>query len=415
MPTEIDALQLNITASTSKAVRSITSLYNTLNTLKRSFSGFNSITSFNGSLNQLASSFQNLNSAVSGIDSARIKTVASSIRTLSSAVSSLNNVGNIGNIGASIGNAVTGLQQLGAVNLPNASSITGVANALSRLAKSNLQSISASMPSVVVALNRLSTLQIGNFDGLTKLGQSLSIFGRKTSAQAVTTIPQLASAFRNLIQTLSTAPQVSQNVIDLANALGNFMSNLNRVPSSSNRASKGLHIFGTTAGKTSKKVFSLASAIRKLYATYFLLFRVIRKIGDSISYASSLKEVQNVVDTTFGKMTDTVEDFASTSIEQFGLSELSAKQFASRFQAMGVAMGIPSKQIENAQKQLNAINPTMAERGYNDLADSMADMSINVTKLAADMASFYNVEQEDVAKDLESIYTGMTRPLTIAA
>lgn len=411
MPTQIDSLQLNITASTSKAVRSITSLYNTLNTLKKSLSSLNSITNLNVSLNTLSNSFQNLNASVSSIDSARMKTVASSIKTLSGSINSLSNISNIGNIGANISNAISGLQQLGAVNIPNASSITGVANALSRLAKSNLQSISASMPSVVVALNRLSTLQLGNFGGLTQLGQSLSIFGRKTATQAITTIPLLAVAFKNLIQTLSTAPQVSRNVIDLANALGNFMANLNRVPQSSNRASKGLHLFGTTAGKTSKKVFSLASAIGKLYATYLLLFRLLHKIGDSISYASSLKEVQNVVDTTFGQMTDKVEDFASTSIEKFGMSELSAKQFASRFQAMGVAMSIPSSSVQKAQQQLNAINPELLARGYNDTASSIADVSINLTKLTADMSSFYNVEQEDVAKDLESIFTGMTRPL----
>ena len=54
-------------------------------------------------------------------------------------------------------------------------------------------------------------------------------------------------------------------------------------------------------------------------------------------------------------------------------------------------------------------------RGYSDTADSIADMSINITKLTADMASFYNVAQEDVAKDLESIWTGQTRPLKLAA
>ena len=82
---------------------------------------------------------------------------------------------------------------------------------------------------------------------------------------------------------------------------------------------------------------------------------------------------------------------------------------------MGTAMGISSKSIEKAQQQLNKINPTLAERNYSDTADSMADMSINITKLTGDLASFYNVAQEDVAKDLESIFTGSTRPLNLAA
>jgi hypothetical protein len=42
-------------------------------------------------------------------------------------------------------------------------------------------------------------------------------------------------------------------------------------------------------------------------------------------------------------------------------------------------------------------------------------MSIELTKLTADMASFYNVSQEAVAEDLQAIFTGQTRPLMIAA
>lgn len=43
--------------------------------------------------------------------------------------------------------------------------------------------------------------------------------------------------------------------------------------------------------------------------------------------------------------------------------------------------------------------------------DSMADMSLNLTKLAGDMASFYDVDQADVAKSLQSIFTGTIAPL----
>lgn len=76
---------------------------------------------------------------------------------------------------------------------------------------------------------------------------------------------------------------------------------------------------------------------------------------------------------------------AKTSIQDFGMSELSVKQYSSRFQAMGVAMGFSQKK--------------------------MADMSIELTKLTADMASFYDVEQSDVARNLQAIFTGETEPL----
>ena len=41
----------------------------------------------------------------------------------------------------------------------------------------------------------------------------------------------------------------------------------------------------------------------------------------------------------------------------------------------------------------------------------MSDVSLNLTKLTADMASFYDKDQADVAKDLQSVFTGMVVPL----
>lgn len=143
-----------------------------------------------------------------------------------------------------------------------------------------------------------------------------------------------------------------------------------------------------------------------MYATYWLLFRFVGKIGDSITIASDLVEVQNVVDTVFGDMSSKVEEYAQNSIKQFGMSELSFKQYASRFQAMGSAMGIDTSSIESANSFLNK-----ATGGYVGLSDSMADVSLTLTQLTADMASFYNVSQKDVAEDLSAIFTGETRPL----
>ena len=101
-----------------------------------------------------------------------------------------------------------------------------------------------------------------------------------------------------------------------------------------------------------------------------------------------------------------VNDFVQNSIQQFGMSELSVKQYASTFQAMGTAMDIGSKQIEKANSFLSG-----ATDGYVGLSDSLSDVSLNLTKLTADIASFYDKDQADVAKDLQSVFTGMVVPL----
>lgn len=211
---------------------------------------------------------------------------------------------------------------------------------------------------------------------------------------------------RQLMSELSKAPKVSQNLIDMTNALAK----LARTGASSGRAANalgiGLNTYTKSTHKASRGTKGLASALGKMYATYWLLFRFVGKIGDSITIASDLVEVQNVVDTVFGDMSSKVEEYAQNSIKQFGMSELSFKQYASRFQAMGSAMGIDTSSIESANSFLNK-----ATGGYVGLSDSMADVSLTLTQLTADMASFYNVSQKDVAEDLSAIFTGETRPL----
>ena len=105
-----------------------------------------------------------------------------------------------------------------------------------------------------------------------------------------------------------------------------------------------------------------------------------------------------------------MDEFAERSIKDYGMAELAAKQFASRFQAMGIAMGITANQIGDANDFI-AQKIDLTATDYENLGDSMADLSIDLTKLTADYASFFNLDYEDVADDMASIFTGQTRPL----
>ena len=115
----------------------------------------------------------------------------------------------------------------------------------------------------------------------------------------------------------------------------------------------------------------------------------VKKIIDfgkqSVETASDLQEVQNVVDTAFGSMSDKMEKFADTSIKQFGISRLAAKQTGSTFMAMASGMGLAQ--------------------------DTASDMAIALTGLSADMASFYNVKQDVASTALKSVFTGETETL----
>ena len=105
----------------------------------------------------------------------------------------------------------------------------------------------------------------------------------------------------------------------------------------------------------------------------------------AIQVASDLEEVQNVVDVSFGDMADEVEKFANSAIQNFGMSALTAKRMASTFMSMANGMGLAAKDGKN--------------------------MSLQLTALAGDMASFYNVEQDIAQTALNSIFTGETESL----
>ena len=113
---------------------------------------------------------------------------------------------------------------------------------------------------------------------------------------------------------------------------------------------------------------------------------VLLKFGKTaINLASDLQEVQNVVDVAFGNMAYRMEQFADTAIETFGISKLTAKQTGSSYMAMAKGMKIAD--------------------------DAAADMALTLTGLSADMASFYNIRQEEARTALSAVFTGETETL----
>lgn len=196
-------------------------------------------------------------------------------------------------------------------------------------------------------------------------------------------------------------------------ALTNVSSQSNRTSSAANalkknimKLSSALSGFNASANRAITGMKSFTRQAMSAMGVYLGIYGAVRGIKKSIDISSDLTEIQNVVDATFGDMAYKVEEFAKTSIEKFGMSEVALKQYSSRFQSMGSAMGISSKSIGNANLFLEK-----QTKGYIKASDSMSDVSLNLTKLTADMASFYNVEQKAVAEDLAAIFTGQTRPL----
>lgn len=300
--------------------------------------------------------------------------------------------------GSKLGVLANGVQRLGTamqtMNNVKTADFTRFAKnlqTLNNLDVSKLSNLSVNVKHIATAFNGLSGME-ESAKQMTALASGIKQLGYSSAEKAIKNIPLLATAMKKLMSELSTAPKVSQNLIDMTNALAK----LARTGSSSGKAANSLVSSFNRISKASIGMkFNLLSAVNGISAIRRSIlsalgvaggfYAVIRGIKESINIASDLTEVQNVVDVTFGNYKKKIEDLAKVSIPELGMSELTTKQIASRYQAMGTAMGISQK--------------------------GMADMSTELTRLAGDMASFYNVEQKAVGEDLEAIFTGQTKPL----
>ena len=118
---------------------------------------------------------------------------------------------------------------------------------------------------------------------------------------------------------------------------------------------------------------------------YFGLSEIKQQVSQAIDYASDLQEVQNVVDVAFGESAKEIDKWAVKTLEAYGLNELSAKRFSGTMGAMLKSSGMSGQAV--------------------------TDMSMRITELAGDMASFYNLDGEEAFNKLRSGISGETEPL----
>lgn len=353
---------------------SITEAAQNLEFLKTSLSDF--VTSMNtvGQVTFNADGLVSMVNSVSRLGSANAAQAVALLPQISAHlrdfVLTMNSVGSVTFDFTGLGNLISGITRLGGTKATQASA--------------NLKPIKDQLLKFVSGLNGIGKL---SFDttSLAELVSSITKLGGKAAGNAIPNIHNLGAALNQLMTTLAKAPVVSQNLIQMTTALANLAGAGSKVGSATSAMNQGFNLFSGSSKKVKTSSKGIASAIGRVYATYWMLFRAMGMFRKAMDISSDLTEVQNVVDVTFGNMKKTIEEFAKVSLSQYGMSALTAKDIASRYQAMGVAMGFSQKR--------------------------MSDMSIELTKLAADMASFYNVDQKDVAKSLEAVFTGQTMPL----
>jgi len=168
-------------------------------------------------------------------------------------------------------------------------------------------------------------------------------------------------------------------ITDMGTTVGNIDLGLNVNPGTFNKQLNGI------AGKAEKGTTKSFSGLGSKIGMVLGVAAVASFTMSCIKLGSNLTEVENVVDTAFPNMSNQIDSFASNAMSQFGLSETVAKKYMGTLGAMSESMGFTEK--------------------------ASYDMAAGVTGAAGDVASFFNIGNDEAYTKLKSIWTGETESL----
>ena len=357
----------------------------------------------NDAIDRLVTKLDRLQTSLSKVNGSQLTGLANGVDRLGKSMQVMNTIKT-----ADFTRLATNLTKLGSINV---SALNSSASSLSHLSR---------------AFNTLGTVS-QNTQSVVNMANSLSSLGGARVQRAITNIPLLATAMNNLMVTLSRSPRVSNNVIQLTNALANLTSQGAKVGSASRSIEKGLNRANNSATRTSKSFGGLASAIGKFYATYFLVIRGIKGLYKSIESTADYLEAFNYFNVALGK----IGSDWSHQFEQYGYesAEAYADSFSTRLQSSlknlsglqitldadgnglltetGLKnLGLNIQEITQYASQLASVTNSVGQVGEVSLAAANS-----LTKLGADLSSLFNLDYSSVMQNLQSGLIGQSRAL----
>lgn len=348
-------------------------------------------------LDKLANSLTNFQKSLS-IDTSKLTSISNSIQSIANAANSMNTSG-----------------------IKNISTLTNSINRMGKIDTSGLSRISSALKTFSADMAGTKVDGIGD---IASIASSISKLGGVASGRAITNIPLLAKNLKQLFTTLSTAPNVSENIIRMTNALAGLASTGAASGRAANSLGRNLNTYTSSAKRATKSTFSLAAAFGKFYATYFLVIRGIKSLWKSIEGTTDYIEAFNYYTVAFNKVGkewgkdfekygyDNAEDYA----QSFGnrVNELLGKMSGLKVDVDGGLisesgmknLGLNLQEITQYASQLASITNSLGQTGEVTTA-----ISKSMTMLAGDISSLFNVDFSTVATNLQSGLIGQSRAL----
>lgn len=323
---------------------------------------------------------------------------------------------------------VNGMNKAGGVTFDFAnmekliSSITTLGGAKSTQAAANLKPIKEQLTDFIKGLNGIKTIDF-DVTGLSELVSSIAKLGGKSGGRASQNIKDITDALSRMMTVLSKAPRINGNVIQMTNAMANLASNGAKVGTAARGINSSFNMFGSAAGKASKRSHGLAATIGRLYATFWMLQRGVSAAGRAIQSSMDFIESYNYFDVALSKVgRDAADNWEKAGYES---AEAYAESFKTRMLDLNKQMtgfevdesgyatytNIPNLGM-NPQQVLNY------SAMYAQMADSMGmagETALKTSKalvmLGADWASLRNISLDTAWGKFASALAGETEAI----
>ena len=368
-------------------------------------------TKANRQLDNLINKLERVSSALTGVNASGLAGFANGISKIAGASAQLGNV--------------------------KTADFTRLAKNLEKMAgvdQSSLNRTSASLNFMSQSLGKIrgasqSAVQIS------EIAKNISKLGNKSIQNAMENMPKFASSLNEMMATLSKSPTVSNNLIQMTNALANLASQGSKVGTAINSmgttGSKGTSLISgwlgkltLSTGKAMRSTRSFAQVAGSFYANFYVLIRGIKKIWQGVESSMDYIEEYNYFNVTAGKLASewSVEwdkygyESAEAYSESFEgrMSELIGKMSGFQINKDGTLseiqnignLGLDVTELTNYSAGLMQVTNSLGLTGEASIATSQA-----LTMLAGDISSFRNVDLKTAMTNLQSGLIGQSRAL----
>lgn len=372
MALTIDNLEIQIEANAQHASSGIEALAATLEKLKTAVGDSSGLTA---NLTQLSTALKSFN----GVGKINLTSTVNQLTKLNNLIPTLGGAQatqlaqNLNSIATSLGAFST----VSKVRItPIANGITALNSATASLDSARLEQFSQQMRGIASGLAQLNAVEKGNLGSVVN---QLRKIPEVTKALDPATIEAFSAAIQKLVTALAPLAQQMETV---SRGFGMLPSRMRSAIKASNQVTSA----NGRLGRSYSSLFAVISrTAARMWTLYFSMRRIINVFAEAFNESNDYIESLNLFRVSLGDAADEALDYAKTVRDAMGIDIAEWITNQGVFTRMATGFGIVSDQAEL--------------------------MGQNLTQLAYDMSSFFNVDVQTAMEKLQSGMSGQIKGL----